>query len=498
MIPVASSEGLARKTALSLVWKFSERFGVQFVQFVVSIVIARILDPDEYGQVALLTIFISLATVFVQSGLSTALVQKKDADETDCSSVFFYSLAMAAALYATLFFLAIPIADFYGMPGLVPLLRVLSLTLFPGALNSLQNAILARRMLFRIQFRSSMVAVVTSGGAGIAAALVGWGAWALVAQQLLYQVAICVVLMILLKWRPTLSFSFDRTKVLLSYGVKLLGANLVDTLYHNLESLIIGKKYFSEALAFCNKGKMFPLTLVDNIDGSIQSVMLPVYSSKQDSPAELKAMLRRTTALSTYLVFPFMVGLAAVAEPIVGLLLGDKWLGCVPYLQIYCAAAMLFPLQTNNAQAFNAMGRSDVYLKTMVVKRLIGLVVLAVATFAFDDPLAIIVACVVVEAVGVAANFPPNRSLFGYTVGEQAKDVLPNLFISALMGCCVYPCLWLGLGDLPTLLLQVLVGVAAYALLSAFFRNPSWGYLIEKLRPVERAKTFFGRKDLGR
>lgn len=494
-MPVASDDSLVRKTALSLVWKFSERFGVQVVQFVVSIVIARILDPDEYGQVALLTIFISLAAVFVQSGLSTALVQKKDADETDCSSVLIYSLAMATALYVALFFLATPIADLYGMPELVPLLRVLSLTLFPGALNSLQNAILARGMQFRIQFRSSMVAVVASGTIGIATALAGWGAWALVAQQLLYQVAVCVVLMALLRWRPIFSFSFARTKELLAYGVKLLGANLVDTLYHNLESLIIGKKYSSEALAFCNKGKMFPLTLVDNIDGSIQSVMLPVYSSRQDSPAELKAMLRRTTGLGTYLVFPFMVGLAAVAEPTVGLLLGEKWLGCVPYLQIYCAAAMLFPLQTNNAQAFNAMGRSDVYLKTMVVKRLIGLAVLAVATFAFNDPLAIIVACVIVEAVGVAVNFPPNRFLLGYGVVEEAADVLPNLLISALMGACIYPCLWLGLGNLPTLLLQILVGVVAYALLSALSRNPSWGYLLEKLKPAERVKSLFRRKN---
>lgn len=492
---MASQETLVKKTAFSLVWKFSESFGVRAVQFVVSIVIARILDPGEYGQVALLTIFISLATVFVQSGLSTALVQKRDADETDCSSVFFYSLAMAVAVYILLFFLALPISDFYGMPELVPLLRVLSFTLFPGALNSLQNAILAREMRFKIQFQSSIAAVVVSGAVGIVAALAGLGAWALVTQQLLYQVVICIVLMFLLRWRPTLSFSFERTKSLLGYGVKLLGATLVDTLYHNLESLIIGKKYSAEALAFCNKGKMFPLTLVDNLDGSIQSVMLPVYSSKQDSALELKAMLRRTTALSTYLVFPFMVGLAAVAEPTVRLLLGEKWMGSVPYLQIYCAAAMLFPLQTNNAQAFNAMGRSDVYLRTMVAKRVLGLGVLAVATFTFNDPLAIIVACVVVEAIGVAVNFLPNRSLLDYTVFEQAIDVLPSLFLSVLMGLCVYPLLWLGFGDLPTLVLQIAVGFFSYAALSILFRNSSWKYLIEKTRVKERLARRFQRKE---
>lgn len=485
---MSSEERLLRKTALSLIWKFSERFGVQVIQFVVSIVIARILDPAEYGQVSLLTVFISLATVFVQSGLSTALVQKKDADETDYSSVFVYSLVIALVVYIILFKSAPLIADFYNLPQLEKLLRVLALTLFPGALNSLQNALLQRRMQFHIQFNSSMIAAFLSGVAGIAAALAGFGAWALVIQQLLYQVAVCIVLMVLLRWKPALCFSFERTRELLLYGVKLLGANLVDTLYHNLESLIIGKKYSPEALSFCNKGKMFPLTVVDNLDGSIQSVMLPIYSSRQDTISTLKSMLRRSTALSTYIVFPLMVGLAAVAEPTVGLLLGEKWLGCVPYLKLYCIAAMLFPLQTNNAQAFNAIGRSDVYLKTMLIKRFSGLIVLLIATFMFNNPLSIIVACVVVEFIGVAANLPPNRLLLGYTIKEQAADVLPNLLISLLMGACIYPCLWLGLGYFQTLVIQILAGIAVYVILSVVFGNASWSYLLTKLGLAVRNK----------
>ena len=290
----------------SLFWKFLERGGVQIIQFVVSIIIARLLMPSDYGAVALLMIFISIATVFVQSGLNMALIQKKDADTVDMSSVFYYSLGLALLIYVFFFFSANWIASFYEMKELTSLLRVLAITFFPGALNALQIAILSKQMLFKKQFYSSVIAAIFSGILGITMAYTGYGAWALVGQQLSYQLIICIVLWYLVKWRPQLIFSYNRTKSLLSYGMKLLGARLIDTIYHNLESLIIGKMFSAEILAYCNKGKQFPMTLIDNIDGSVQSVMLPAYSAQQDDLSSVKRMLRKTISLSTYLVFPAM------------------------------------------------------------------------------------------------------------------------------------------------------------------------------------------------
>jgi O-antigen/teichoic acid export membrane protein len=472
-------ESLRSKVAGSLAWKFFERGGVQITQFIVSIVIARLLSPEAYGPIVLLTVFISIASIFVQSGLGIALIQKKDADEIDYSSVLYYSLFIATILYIILFFSAKPIADFYKMPEIVPTLRVLALTLFPGALNLVQIAVLSKRMQFKKQFYSNMVAATLSGILGITAAIIGFGTWALVFQQLFYQVLICVVLWFLVRWRPSLHFSFRKTKSLLKYGIRLLGANLIDTIYHNLESLVIGKKYSGEILAYFNKGKQFPLVMIDNIDGSLQSVMVSAYSLKQDEIENLKKMIRRTVSLSTYLVFPAMIGLAVVGNPLISLVLGNKWINCVPFLQLYCFIAMLFPLQTTNLQAINAIGRSDIYLKLMAIKRSFGVMMLIIAVFCFESVFAIVYACLITEVISIIINFIPNGRLFHYTGWEQMKDVFPNLIISILMGILVYCINYIPLNHFLVLLLQCFCGFILYVLFSAITKNQSFIYIIK-------------------
>ena len=469
----------------SLIWKFLERGGVQVTQFIVSIIIARLLVPADYGAVALLMIFISIATVFVQSGLNTALVQKKDADEVDITSVFYYSIGLSAIIYLCLFLCAECIADFYGMPDLIILLRVLALTLFPGALNSLQIAILSKRMMFKKQFYSSMAAAIVSGVMGILMAYNGYGTWALVGQQLSYQIVVCIVLLLLVDWHPKFIFSFNRTKSLLSFGVKLLGARLIDTVYHNLESLIIGKMFSAETLAFCNEGKQFPLTLIDNIDGSVQSVMLPAYSAKQDDLSSVKQLLRKTISLSTYLVFPAMFLLAVSGEPIIYLLLGSKWLNSVPYLQLFCIMAMLFPLQTANLQAINALGRSDVYLKLMTLKRSIGLVLLLVSVFIWYSPFAVIVAALVVEILAILVNVPSNYKILGYSLKEMLCDIVPNLLISVIMGIICYFVLFVIHDMFFALMIQIILGSVSFILLSLVFKSTNLKYIINLIKKNE-------------
>lgn len=471
------SNNTSNSVVSSLVWKFLERGGVQVIQFVVSILIARILSPHDYGSVALLTIFISVATVFVQSGLSTALIQKKDSDELDCSSVFYYSIALALIVYFILFFSADWIAAFYEMPELVLILKVMAIILFPGALNALQIAILSKRMQFKKQFYSSLSASVISGIVGIILAVMNYGAWALVFQQLSYQFVICIVLFYLVKWSPKWSFSFRRTKSLLSYGLKLLVAKLIDTVYHNLESIIIGKVYSAETLAFCNKGKQFPMTLIDNIDGSVQSVMLPVYSAKQDDLIAVKSMLRKTVSMSTYLAFPAMITLASMGTSLIGLVLGNKWLDAVPYLQLFCAVSMLIPLQTANLQAINAIGRSDVFFKLMTIKRFVGVIILCVSVFVFNSPFAVVVAALIIEIVSILINVPSNKKLLDYRFYEQIKDIFPNLLISLITGLLSY-CISLGgYGYFITLVFQAIIAIISYIVLSKLTKNDNLNYV---------------------
>ena len=473
----------------SLIWKLCERFGAQVIQMVVSIVIARILEPTEYGSVSMLAIFINLATVFVESGLSSALIQKTDADEADRSAVFFYSMGMAMLLYLLLFFCSPFIAAFYGMPQLESLLRGLALVLFPGAFNSLQISILSKRMEFKTQAKCSLVSVAAAGSIGIGLALIGYGAWALVVYQLGNKLLTCLLLHLHLRWLPKLGFSVRSTVGLFKFGVKLLGANLIDTLYHNLESLIIGKKFSAATLAFSDKGKMFPLVLIDNVDGAIQSVMFPSYALKQDDMPGLRMLLLKTISASTYLVFPLMVGLACAAEPLVWIILGDKWMGAVPFLMIYCAISSLFPFQTAGLQALNAIGHSGDYFRVIMAKRLIGLGLLVAAAILFDSPFAILGAAFVGEVVGTVLSAIPLQTTVGVGLAQQLRACLPNFAMAFLMGCAVFSLTLCGLPYPLMLLMQIVVGTAVYVLESVLLHNDNF----EMVKRIAM-KAFRGKK----
>ena len=474
---MAKGSASPRSITSSLAWKLCEKFGAQFVQMVVSIVLARILAPTAYGSVAILNVFISLATVFVESGLSSALIQKVDADETDCSSVFFYSMGIAVLLYATLFIAAPLVAEFYSMPQLTEMLRVFALILFPGAFISLQISILSRCMEFRVQAQCGLIGVVISGIVGIISALLGSGAWALVVQQLGNKIIVCIALYWHIKWLPKLCFSFGQTRSLLSYGVKLLGANLVDKLYHNLESLIIGKKFSPATLAFCDKGKMFPLTLIDNVDGAIQSVMFPGYALRQNDIAGLRSLLSRSISMSTYLVFPLMVGLACTAEPLIWLILGEDWMGAVPFMVLYCAICALFPFQTAGLQALNAVGKSGEYLRVISIKRAVGFALLLVAAICFESPYAILAAALLGEIAGVVLSAIPLSIVLGLSLMSLIGSCVGNALMSGIMGCFVYALTFTPLSYPLMLAVQIFIGVAVYVAESLLTDSENFAYL---------------------
>ena len=305
----------------NFLWRFMERCGAQSVAFIVSIVLARLLDPSVYGTVAIVSIFMLIMQVFVDSGMGNALIQKKDADELDFSSVFWFNIAMCSLLYLIMFFAAPFIASFYDMPELTALVRVLSLMLFISGLKNVQQAYVSRHMMFRIFFFSTLGGTITAAVVGIVMAYRGFGVWALVAQMLVNAAADTTILWITVKWRPKAVFSLKRLKLLFSFGWKLLISAILDTVYNELRQLIIGKMYTKSDLAQFNQGQKLPQFIVTNVNTSIDSVLLPTMSKAQDDPAAVRSMTRRAIKTSTYIIMPFMVGLAVCAEPAIRLIL---------------------------------------------------------------------------------------------------------------------------------------------------------------------------------
>lgn len=460
----------------SLIWKLMERGGTQGIQFIVQLVLARLLVPEDYGIIALISIFIILANVFVQTGFNTALIQKKDADDIDFSSVFYLSLFVALLLYCIIFFTSPLIAEFYGINQLDLVLRVLAIILFFGAFNSIQNAVVARNMQFKQLFFSSLGAILVSGIIGIVLAYFGLGVWALVAQQLSNQVLVTVILWFTVKWRPKIIFSIRRVKNLFSYGWKLLVSSLIDNLYMNLRSLIIGKMYSPQILGFYNRGDQFPQIIVTNVNGSIQSVMLPALSSEQENKKRVKEMVRRAIVTSSFVIFPLMIGLAASSDAVIEILLTKKWLPCVPFLQIACLSYALWPIHTANLQAINALGRSDIFLKLEIIKKSIGIIILVISMY--YGVYAIALGTLIIGILSTFINAYPNLKLLNYGYIEQVKDIMPSLLLSLFMGIIVYNIKWFNFNVWITLISQVLTGILIYIGIAKLFRFECYKYII--------------------
>ncbi|NMA23592.1 MAG: lipopolysaccharide biosynthesis protein [Spirochaetales bacterium] len=475
------------KVISSLLWKLLERGGTQGIQFIVQIILARLLLPEMYGTVALVTVFITLAQVFVQSGLGTALIQKKEADNVDFSSVFYLSLGLAGVLYTLLFIFAPVISRFYHDAELIPVLRVLGIILFFGAVNGIQNAWVSRHMMFKELFKRSIGALLISGTAGIIAAYAGLDIWALVIQQLTNQAAVTVIMWFTVKWRPIRAFSLDKVKALFSFGWKLLLSSLLDQLYRDLRTLVIGRIYSSSTLGFYNKGEQFPKIIVSNINGSIQAVMLPALSAHQDDRQRVKAMMRRAIKTSSFIMFPMMVGMAVVAEPMVRLLLTEKWLPAVPFLQVFCFTYMLWPIHTANLQAINALGRSDIFLKLEIIKKIVGIVILVVSV-----PMGVYAIALGGVVSGISSSFInawPNKKLLNYSYAEQLKDIAPALGLSLLMGAIVYLVGTFPTADWQKLMVQVPVGAVAYIIASKIAKVESMHYLHNVLKSALSRKA---------
>lgn len=463
-------------------WRFAERCGAQIIQFIVQIVLARILAPEAYGTVAIVVVIANIFQVFVDSGLGNALIQKKDADDLDFSSVFYFNLIWCFILYGIVFLIAPFIAAFYNNQSLSAIIRVLCLTIIISGVKNVQQAYVSKNLQFKKFFWSTLTGTILSAIVGIWMAYHGFGVWSLVAQRLVNLAVDTFALWIIVKWRPKRMFSFFRLKGLIGYGWKLLASALLDTIYNNLWQMVIGKVYTESDLAYYNQGNQFPNVIVTNINSSIDSVLLPVMSKEQDNKIRVREMTRKAIQTSTYIMAPMMMGLAFTATAVVEVLLTEKWLPCVFFLRIFCITYMFQPIHTANLNAIKALGRSDMFLKLEIVKKIVGitLLMLTVNISVKAMSCSLLVSCV----CGQIINSWPNKKLLGYSYLAQLKDIFPNIILAVVMGILILPISFIGLPPIVTLLVQVLFGIVIYLVGSIVTRNESFKYLFSMIAPM--------------
>lgn len=468
-------------------WKFNEQITAQIVSFIVSIILARLLTPKDYGIVSLVNVFIVISEVFVTSGFSTSLIQKRTASRLDFSTIFYCSLLFSILVYVVIYCMAPTIADFYNNNQLVSVLRIFALRLPISAFNSIQMAYVSRELAFRKIFVSTSIATLLSGVLGIVMAYMGFGVWALVIQYISSSVFQMIVLFLEIPWKPRLEFSWNSAKSLMGYGWKILVASLLGTFFNEFRSLIIGKFYNAQSLAYYNRGSRFPELIGNNIDTTVSSVLFPVMSKYSNDMERLKAMVRRSIKTTTYIIMPIMLGLAVAAKPITVILLTDKWLPSVPFMQCLCISGVFGSISNANMQVVKASGRSDVILKLELIKKPIYFVLLLLAIRL--DVLAVAVTMAIYNIIGTLINMAPNKRVINYSYKEQFRDVLPAMMLSIVMAIVVYP---ISLVDIPyfvMLLLEIGVGATVYIGLSFIFKLESYWYLLKYI------KSRFGREN---
>lgn len=475
-----------QKITSNFIWRLLERFGAQAVTLIVSIVLARILDPAVYGTIALITVITSILQVFVDGGFSSALIQKKDADDLDFSTVFYFNIVVCILLYIGLFLISPLIARFYEMNELTPVIRVLGLVLIISGVKSVQTSYVSRHLQFKKFFFATLGGTVVAAVVGIVMAYKGYGVWALITQNLVNQTIDTIILWITVKWKPKPVFSLKRLKGLFGFGWKLLASSLLDRTYSELRALIIGKKYSPTDLAYYNKANQFPSLIAMNVNSSIDSVLLPVMSHEQDDKVRVKAMTRRAIKTSSFILWPLMIGLAACSTAVISLLLTDKWLPSVPYMIIFCITYGFYPIHTANLNAIKAMGRSDIFLKLEIIKKVIGLSIIAITMW--FGVLWIALGEIISSIASQIINSWPNKKLLNYSYLEQFKDILPSILLAILMGGVVYCINFLHWANWLTLLIQIPLGAFVYIGGAWLFKMDSFIYCLNILKGFIRKK----------
>ena len=436
-----SSQSLKSKVAKGAVWTLMEKLSTQLVGFVVGMILARLLTPEDYGTVALTSIFFAVAGVLVDSGFGSALIQKKDADDLDFNSVFYLQLFMSVLAYTALYCAAPWIADFYKTPVLKAIVRVSAISFFFYAIDAIQGAELTKKMLFHLSFRISLITCFTSAICGVTLAFLGYGVWAIVWSSLITGFVGVIARWFIIAWRPRLMFSFARLKPLFSYGWKMAATGLSDKIFSNINSLLIGKFYMKSDVAFVNKGRSLPSLAMNEIDGTLGRVSFPALVLLQDDKVKLREAMRRMMRCSTFLVFPMMIGVAVCSYSWVRLLYGEKWTPAVPYMILSCFTFALWPFHTINLKGIVALGRSDILLILEIIKKSAVLIVI-LSCFRLGVFPWMAISAFALGPFSLIINAWPNKRLLNYTIGMQLRDVLPTFLV-----CCAQSAVMIGVGS---------------------------------------------------
>ena len=476
---------LKLKTISSLFWKIMERGGNAAVSLIVQIVLARLLTPEDFGMLAIIIVFVNIGAVFVQSGLNSALIQFADITEDDFSTVFWTCFAIGSIIYAILFFLSPYIANFYNNISMMWPLRAICLLLIINAYSSVVIARVTRLLELKKTFYATLTAVVVSGVVGVLVAVLGGGIWALVLNQLVYQIVSSLVLGLQAHWYPKFVISLKRARDFFQFGWKLLLSGILNTLYQGLSNLVIGKQFSQHELGLVSQGEKYPQAIGNMLDGAIQPVMFSAVSRVQHSISDVKGLTKRALKTSSFFILPTMGALIVVAKPFIEVVLGAQWLEAVMFFQAYCFIYALYPIQSSNLQAINGLGRSDVYLKLEIIKKIYGVGILLFAAVVVKDIYAIVIGLMLSSVLSIFVNSFSPRRLINYGIAEQLKDISPSIVLTILSASISSSVAFVVNGQMALLVLQPLVMFVLYFGLSALLKTEEAEYLLLTLKELK-------------
>lgn len=470
------SENLKKDTTKGVFWSLIERFGTQGVQFLVMLVMARLLSPNDYGVVGLLVVFVSIAQAFVDGGFSQALIRKKDRTEIDNSTVFYFNIVVSVVIYLIFYLFAPYVSVFYNMPTLTPFMRVICLSIIINAFGVVQRALFNANIDFKAQAKASLIAIVISGAIGISLALRGFGPWALVWQQLSNLIVNTLFLWIYSEWRPLLAYSWKSFKELFSFGSKLLATSLLNAIYNNIQTIVIGKLYSAKSLGLYSRAAHFADLPSQQFTSVFMRVTFPVLCKVQDDVERLTSVYRRMLRVSAYIVFPLLIGMAAVAHPMIEVFIGKQWIECAYMLQIICLAEMWYPIHAINLDILQVSGRSDLFLKIEIYKKIVSLSLLALSA-----PFGIIAMCysnLLSSLICLYINTYYSSKILGISLLSQLKDLFPTISLAIVMFAIVQIIIFFISNVFAQLIVGIIVGVVVYVSLSYILRFQEFNELV--------------------
>ena len=465
----------------------AERWGCQIVAFVVTIIISRQLDPSVYGIVTITNAFLSVFAVFLEGGLGNALIQKKDSDQLDFSTVFYTNIVLCSFIYIIIYLVAPYVAKYYNEPQLASLLRVSGITILISALKNIQEAYVSKNMIFKKFFVSSLLGTIMAGVVGIVMAIKGFGAWAIVGSNLTDVIVDAIIAWMIIEWRPTLEYSFNRLRGLLDFGGKYFFVTLIDRIYNKTYHLSIGKYCSPADLAYYEKGYSISGKIADNTNTVVSSVLFPAMSNNQDDAQKLKEITKKSLQINIYVMTPVLMGIIAVSDPLIRVVLTEKWVMAIPYLRLFCLINLISPFEYINNNVIKSLGRSDMLLKQELINKSINIIILIICLQV--GAIYVCIGRLIATLIDAIIKSVLANKLIGYSIVDQIKDTKESILMGTVMLVVVYAISFIDMNLLLMLIIQILVGIIAYLGLSILTKSESFYFVLDYINSFRKKKS---------